>query len=493
MQHVSSAPDAAGTSRAVRTVPDDDHPAFRSFATETRPSRLGVLQFKHYRNILGAQMVSNIGNWSEMFAIQMFVAQTSGKLDDQGVLGVCQQAPIFFLGLMGGLAADRFNRRTLLVVTQVLAAFVASGIALVSMTKFENPRTAIHWLFFLGALHGTVMAFNFPAWQVLTPRLVPKDQLAKAITLNGIQFNLTRVIGPAIAGLVLARWGGTPLLWFNAVSFFLMACVVMTTPNAPPPPKTGHPMIDQIKTAMAFLWRSPGPRAVFFAQVMLSLLAAPLVRLLSNFVIDVYRLDHTAAEKVGGMLLGVQGIGAVAGGFALRLVPPWYPRHHFIPLAVTGLAISISVFALTTSHWWGYAAMAVCGWFWMWAFNQSWAQLQVLVPDNMRGRAMSVANMAIFGATAVGVMFAGFMGELAKEQQVMSAQHATQGSILILSVPLFFAGIVMMVNRVPEVDGMSRLPRRRLAWHNALTAAEHRPKRTPTPTIDEPESVMTGK
>jgi MFS family permease len=442
----------------------------------------GVLRHMHFRHVIAAGFVSNVGTWTEFFAIQMFVAQATGRLDDQGKLGLYQQAPIFLLGLLGGLAADRFNRRTLLVVTQLLAGLVAVGVAIVTMIKFDNPRSAVHWLFFLGALNGCVMAFNFPAWQVLTPRLVPKDELGKAITLNGIQFNLARVIGPAIAGFVLASFGWTPLLWFNAFTFLLMSVVIMTTPPSPAPEPTGESVWPRIREALAFLFLNRGPRSILLAQFLLSLLAAPLVRLLSNFIIDVYNLTGDKAERVGGTLLAIQGVGAVLGGLSLRFIPTWYPKHHFIPMAVTGLGLSISLFAITTAPISGYLAMFVCGWFWIWSFNQSWAAMQVITPDHLRGRALSLVTVAAFGATAIGVFTAGELGEYVKSAGLLRPHLATQGAILMLSVPLLVAGIVMMSFRVPEVDGLPRIKRgepgasgKSRSLIEAVTASEHRP------------------
>lgn len=474
-----------GVSASLSNQPTDPQPAALTPQPDQPRSRWGVLRHAHFRRIVGAQFFSNVGTWTEFFAIQMYIAQMTGRLDDQGWLGVCQQGPIFALGLLGGVAADRLNRRTLLVVTQFMAGLVAVGVAIVTMIKFENPRAAVNWLFLFGALHGCVMAFNIPAWQVLTPRLVPKAELGNAITVNGIQFNMARVLGPIVAGYVLASFGTTPLLWFNAATFLIMALVIMTTPDAPAQrldPATGVDELQriwsQIREAWTFLIGHAGPRALLFAQFMLSTLAAPLVRLLSNFVIDVYGLHDAAAERVGGRLLAVQGIGAVLGGLALRLFPAWYPKHHFIPMAVAGLGLSITLFAMTSQLWLGYAAMLVCGWFWIWAFNQSWAATQIIIPDTIRGRAMSLATVAAFGGTAVGVYVAGKLGEHAKVANWLSPQHATQSAILILSVPLFIAGLVMMIYRVPEVDGLPRIkgasPRSR-SLVEAVTASEHRP------------------
>jgi MFS family permease len=456
------------------------------------PSRLGVLRHRHFRNVLGAQFVSNVGNWIEFFAVQMFVAKATGRLDDQGYLALAQTLPIFVFGIFGGVVADRVNRRNLLILTQVLAGLVALAVAVVSYIEFENARHAVYWLFALGAVHGLVMAFNFPAWQVLTPRLVPREELTKAITLNGIQFNLARVIGPFVAGLMLAQFAATWLFVFNGISFFTMAAVIATTPATPKLAAAASNVYAQIREAWRYILHDRGARAIFLAQVILSLLAAPLVRLLSLYGLDVYQLPKDQVEPKVGVLLAVQGIGAVLGGLSLRFIPRWYPKHHFIPVAVGALGLSISLFAVTTSLWAGYAVMFVVGFFWIWSFNQSWAALQVLAADHMRGRVMSLVTVAGFGATGLGVLVAGAFGEWLKHQTLapVSPGLATQLVVALLGVPLLAAGLYMLYNRTPEIDGMprmsgSKLPRRTL--YNAVTAAEHNPRRRePTITpIDE--------
>jgi MFS family permease len=451
-----------------------------------------------YRRVISAQFLSNTGTWMEMFAISMFVAHATRRLDDQGALGLVQQLPIAVLGLLGGLAADRVNRRGLLVYTQVLAGVVALGVAAVSTVQFNDARTAVNWLFALGLLNGCVLAFNFPAWQVLTPRLVPREQLGRALALNGIQFNLARVVGPALAGIVIAQftripewkpYASAPCLIFNACSFFFVAWVVSKSPDAPPPPHDGQKVLEQLKAAWSFVIHKPGPRTVLVAQVLLSFLAAPLVRMLSLFVIDVYGLKEQTAAEEAGWLLAVQGVGAVVGGVSLRWIPPWYPKHHFMPLSLALLGLSISVFSLTTSIWAGYAAMLVCGFFWIWAFNQSWSAMQILAPDHMRGRVLSLVTVLAFGATAIGAVLAGVGGERLKS--VLSAAHATQLSVGGLSVFLMLAGIVMMIVRTPEIDGLDRRGHKTidLDLTNAVLARRFRPAPAPADEGDVPPSA----
>ncbi|MFT3686171.1 MAG: MFS transporter [Phycisphaerales bacterium] len=470
------------------------------FVHETATFR-DVWRNVEYRRVISAQFFSNVGTWMEMFAISMFVAQATGRLDDQGGLGLVQQLPIAALGIIGGLAADRLNRRALLVYTQILAGIVALGVAAVSTIHFDDARTAVHWLFALGLLNGCVLAFNFPAWQVLTPRLVPREQLGRAIALNGILFNLAHVIGPFFAGLLVAmigllpgleRYSSAPCFVFNALSFFFVAWVVSRSPDAPAPPSSGERVQEQLRAAWQFIIHKPGPRAVLITQVLLSFLAAPLVRMLTLFVIDVYGIaDKQKSETAGGTLLAVQGIGAVIGGISLRWIPPWYPKHHFMPLSVALLGMSMTVFSITTSLWVGYAVMLVCGFFWIWAFNQSWSAMQILSPDHMRGRVMALATAFAFGATSVGALIAGIGGEKLKTLGVLSPAHATQLSVGGLSAVLMLCGIFMMVVRTPEVDGLDRRGHKTidLDLANAVLARRFRPKPPDRDEGDVPPSA----
>jgi len=453
------------------------------------PSRWGVLRHKHFRNVWAAALVSNTGGWMEMLGVQMIVAHETGSLKMAGYLAAAQMSPILVLGLAGGIVADRVNRRTLLVVTQVMLMVIAVALAAVSyfgappmgwMLALESDMVAA--LMVLSVVQGIVMSFNMPAWQVLTPRLVPRSELTKAITLNGVQFNMARVVGPAAGGWILAASAGsaTPLFIINAITFMAVVVAVITTPDAPAPPRPArgeHPW-KQLGTAFAFVLKNKGPLCVFAAMILMSLLAAPLVRMLPLYAIDVYGLSQTDADRAVGNLLAVLGLGAVVGWLLLRWMPPWYPKHHFIPMSLCGAGLTICVFATTGTLGWGYFTMFFCGVFWIWGFNQAWAAMQHLVEDSMRGRVMATANVASFGATAVGTIGAGWLGEsiAAATGDRALGTHLAVG---VLAAVLLVAGVAMLLWRVPEVDGPEVAYQKgtnRRSLLEGLTALSHRPR-----------------
>lgn len=483
-----------GAAEAAMNWGDGDRREAPSPRSDGRPSapaappasRLGVLRHRHFRNVWGAALVSNTGNWMEMLGVQMIVAHETQSLKMLGILAAAQLTPILALGLVGGIVADRVNRRTLLVSTQIMLMLIAFLLAAISyfgappigwMLGMTSDMVAT--LLALSVLQGVVMSFNMPAWQVLTPRLVPKAELTKAITLNGVQFNMARVIGPAVGGWIMAAaWGGATWLFvINAITFLAVVIAVITTPDAPAPPHNGEHPWRQLGKAIGFIFRNKGPLCVFAAMILMSLLAAPLVRMLPLYAIDVYGLGEAAADQTVGILLAVLGVGAVLGGLLLKFVPPWYPKHHFIPMSLAGAGLTIGAFATTGSVASGYFTMFFVGIFWIWGFNQAWAAMQHLVEDSMRGRVMAAANVASFGATAVGNLGAGWFGESVGAWTADKAL-GTHLAVGVLAAILFAAGVVMLLWRVPQVDG-PEVPYKpgtnKRSLLEGLTALSHRP------------------
>jgi len=455
-----------------------------------RRGALGVLRHTHFRNVWAGAMVSNIGGWMEGVGVQWIVAHTTGSAMMMAWLAAAQLGPSVVLGMPGGLLADRVNRKKLLLVTQGMMMAIAAALATASYLGRATPGV----LLTLSLLQGITLAFNTPAWQVLTPRLVPRDELASAIALNGLQFNLARVVGPALAGGLMAAYSPTVLFVVNTASFVVVLVAVAGTPDAPAPPRDHRSVLLQTVDAFSFVFHGRGPRAVFLATVVFAVLAAPLMRMLPLFARDVYsttdplfglirRLPFAGPgdeprEMIYGWLLSVMGAGAVAGVLLLRWVPRWYPKHHFIPLSIALGGLVIAAFSAAHSLTLASVLLFLGGITWLWAFNSCLAALQLLVPDEMRGRVMSVNNMAVFGAMPVGAFLAGLIGQLAGSS--LSAGASTQIGVGALGAVLAVAGMAMLIWRTPEIDGIrpgepgsDPIP----GLLRGISAAAHRPRR----------------
>lgn len=444
-------------------------------------SRLGVLRHRHFRHVWMGAFGSAIGTWMEHVGVQWLMAEQTNSAKMMGYLALAQFGPMIALGPIGGLVADRVDRKKLLIVTQAIMMAIAGSLAAACAMGRATPGVLI----VLMLLNGIATAFNVPAWQVLTPRLVPRDELPRAIALNGLQFNLARALGPALGGVVMAQTGATWLFVINTASFLGVILAVSGTPRPPTVRAAvgGKGVLAdahaQLMEAFGFVFGNKGPLCVFLGLVLFSTLAGGTVmRMLPLFVSRVYG----AGESAYGVLLAVMGIGAVIGALGFKLVPQWYPRHHFIPLAIAGGGFSIAVFSAMGSFGPACAMMVVVGMFWIWAFNSSIAAMQMLVDDTMRGRVMSVMNMVVFGAAPVGALLAAWIGEAlgGHTAEGVPTGRAVQLGVGLLALVLGCAGVVMLIWRTPEVDGIrpgepgyDRTPG---LWRG-ITAKAHRPTR----------------
>ncbi|MDX2016746.1 MAG: MFS transporter [Planctomycetota bacterium] len=421
-----------------------------------RPSPFRVLKNGEFRRVWVASLGSNVGGWMEFVGMQWAMTQATlapeweasgrpGAPIMMGYLATAQMAPVLLMGMLGGVVADRVDRKKLLVWTQTLMMLVAAALCIEAFRGAITPITLI----VLGAIHGTVLAFNMPAWGVLTPRLVPRDQLADAIMLNGLQFNLARVIGPAVGGVLLG-WLGAPWMFLiNTISFIGVIWAVAVTPPSPAPTTApAHPW-RAIAEAFSFSFRNKGARALILAIFLFSMLGTPLLRLMPIVVAESYK----AKADGFGLLLALMGAGAVTGALTIRLIPRWYPRHHLIPLSVMMGGLFTALTAAAPSLATSALCIYFCGIFWLWTFNPAFAALQLLVADEMRGRVMSIANVLSFGAMPLGTLLAGYIGEVASGRagDGFGSQVGLGVNALILTV----AGLVMLAWRTPEVDGLA--------------------------------------
>ncbi|MBX3357202.1 MAG: MFS transporter [Phycisphaeraceae bacterium] len=459
-----------------------------------------MLRHRTFRVVWIGAMGSSIGSWMESTGVRWIVG-LSGSALTLSLLAAAQMVPMLLLGLAGGVVADRVNRKTLLIVTQAIMMVIAAGMALASYLFAGLPtrqKDLTNVLLILSLAQGTTMAFNVPAWQVLTPRLVPREELSSAIALNGLQFNLARVIGPALGGWFLAGlnisgtilWssshGATVLFLINTASFIGVLWAVWLTPDAPAPQRDGVSAAGQTAEAVSWMFRNRGPRAVFLAIVIFAALGGPMLTMLPLFITGVY---HKLSDTYG-TLLAMMGAGAVAGVFVLRIVPGWYPRHHSIPASVLGAGAAITLFAGTESFVMGGLWLFFIGLFWLLVFNQAFSAIQLLVDDRMRGRAMAVCNTAAFGATPLGALIAGGISELASGSP--DDGPGVQVAIGAMGITLGLAGLAMLIWRTPEIDGLrpgepGHAPRRSLL--HGFTASAHRPRAENAPPPVNPPAA----
>jgi MFS family permease len=448
-------------------------PGASQVAMERRPrpwAWRGVMRHVAFRRVWLGAMGSSIGTWMEGVGVQWLMAEQTSSTLMLGLLAAAQLGPMLILGLPAGLLVDWVDRRRMLMLTQAAMMAIAALLAIASFSGWATPPVLLG----LGLVNGVALAFNAPAWQTLSPRLVPREDLPKAIALMGMQFNLARVAGPALAGVLMARWGAPLLFTINALSFVGVLLAVGMTAPAPPARGGRRAPWREVREAVTFVREHVGVRQVLLGLLLLSVLAAPLQRMLPLFVSEVY----AAEEATYGLLLSAIGGGAVLGGLTLGRLPSWYPRHHIIPLALLISGALMTVFCAATQPEWGAPCLLVSGFFWIWAFSSMITSVQLLTPDVMRGRVLALFNMAMFGAMPVGSVLSALLGDWLAARLGGGPGLAVQLGVGLFTLALAIAGVVMLVWRTPEIDDLKpgdRGHQRRPGLWAGITAAGHRP------------------
>lgn len=403
-------------------------------------SRLGVLRHDHFRWVWLGAFGSNLGTWMEASGTQWLVNEATGSTLALGYLAAAQMIAALVFGLVGGLVADKVNRRTLLLVTQAGLMVVAATLAVLAIADLATPRVLI----ILAAVQGTVMAFNIGGWVTLTPRLVPREDLPRAIALNSLQFNAARMIGPAIAGQIMALASPAAVFVLNTLSYCGVMTAIYKTPDAPIIEKETASSAALMREGFAFVFGNKGAILVLIAVNLFCVLAVPLQRQLPVFVTQVHHGD----ERLFGVLLGVLGAGAVLGGLAMQFVPKTYPRRKLIPLSLAGGGLGVAAFSLADALPLAFAGLIVTGFFWLWTFSCCWTAVQLLVPDRMRGRVMAINTTLTFGMMAVGNLIIGVVGEWVPGPFGVQLALGTSGALLTI------IGLLMLPFAPREVDAV---------------------------------------
>lgn len=309
------------------------------------------------------------------------------------------QIPIFLFSMIGGVIADRADRRFLLIgsqLVQMACAFLLAGLFALGMANVWH-------ILALSFVVGLAQAFGGPAYQALIPTLIPQRELPNAIALNSIQFNLARVIGPMLGGIALTSMGAAWCFTFNGLSYIAVMISLFMLPTRPLMTRTGKSILGDLKEGLHFIFQREALPPLIVLAFSVTMLGIPFLTFIPVVVRDVFHLG----PDVFTILLCVSGAGAVCGALLVAAFGHLHNKGQITLVTMTVLGILIAAFGLSRSLYLSAVLLFFGGAALIAVFSMVSSLVQLIAPDEMRGRVMSVYNVAFRGGMPIGALLSG--------------------------------------------------------------------------------------
>jgi MFS family permease len=365
---------------------------------------LGAFRHRDFRLFWGGQLVSLIGTWMQSVGQSWLVLELTGSPLSLGVVNALQFTPILLLSPVGGALSDRLGKRNILLVTQ--AVMMVQALVLALLVRSGHVR---YWhVALLAAIYGLGRAVDIPARQAFITDLVGRPDLPNAVALNSVVFNGARIVGPSVAGLLIARFDVAVAFFLNAASFVavLAALLAMRTEGLPDP--AGQLAIRQgVIGALTYAAGTPPVGFILTLLVVVSLLGLNF-----NVVVPLIARDvlHQGAQGFG-LLMSALGGGAVVGAGALALLRSDRPPLAFLAGSAAILCAGVATLGLVTHFGVAVIVLAVLGGLQIYFTTSCNTTLQLMTPQALRGRVMGLYAMAFAGVTPFGSLLVGTLAE----------------------------------------------------------------------------------
>jgi MFS family permease len=375
---------------------------------------LAAFTYRDFRVLWFGAFTSTVGTWMQKVAQSWLVFDLTKSSFFLGLDDFLGQLPILLFTLVGGVIADRHDRRRLLLGSQYIqmaAAFVLAG-----LVYFGHVR--IWHVLALSFATGMAQAFGGPAYQSLIPSLVHKKDLPNAIALNSIQFNLARVFGPLLAGAALF-FGTAACFALNGLSF-LVVIVALLSLHIRHIRTDKKPMLQEMKGGIAYARSQPSIMALTVLAFLTTFLGLPLLTFMPVFAREIFSGDVRQYTH----MMAFSGAGAVVGA----LVVAWLGRftHMGLTLLVVQAAFGglITAFALSQVWWWSCLLLFLAGAAMMVVYSMTASLVQLIVPDQLRGRVVSIYMVAFRGGMPLGSLAGGYAASLSSAPSVLAVNGA---------------------------------------------------------------------
>lgn len=368
---------------------------------------------------------SSVGTWMQIVAQGWLIYRLSHSSFLLGLDRFLAGIPIFLFTLIGGVVADRVERRKILLVSQYIQ--MASAGILTLLVALDMVH--VWQILCLSFVSGFAQAFGGPAYQALIPTLVERDDMPNAIALNSIQFNLAVTVGPALAGITLARFGEKWCFGLNALSFIAPIISLSIISARFMPESTKETMFNSLKQGFHFIWRHGSMVGLIVLAFLMTFLSMSMQTYFPVFVKDIF---HRGPETYGN-LLSLMGVGSICGSLAVASLGNISNKGRFALTMLILLGAGIAGFSLSKFLPISYTMLVLVGASMMAVFATVTSLVQLIVTNDMRGRVMSVYNFAFRGGMPMGNLVSGWLVPAYTAPLVLSVN----GFLLIL-VALYF-------------------------------------------------------
>jgi len=359
-------------------------------------------QYRDYRLFFTGQFISLVGTWMQQVAQSWLVYRLTGSSLSLGLVGFAGQFPLFALSIFGGVMADRLNRRSVLVATQTCALIQAVVLAWLTLAGLIE----VWHVMVLAVLLGMVNAVDIPTRQSFVIDLVDKKDLHNAIALNSSMFNAARILGPSVAGVLLAAVGEGWCFALNGLSFLaVIVCLLnMGMPKRPAPEKTSS-IVEHLREGFGYAWHTREVRTILVLLGIASVIGMAYVVLMPVFAEEIL----ASGPRGLGLLMAATGCGSLAGALLLAMRSEGPGIGRFAYFGMLGMGAGLVLFALSRNFWLSALLLVPVGFCMITAMASANTLLQMLCPDSLRGRVMALFSMMFMGMAPFGALLAGVL------------------------------------------------------------------------------------
>ncbi len=373
----------------------------------------------------GGACLSTIGTWMQEIAQNWLVLQITNSPTLLGLDAFLGDIPIFMFSLVGGVIADRMDRRLLLVGSQVVQMMSALTLCLLIVTG----RIEVWHILVSSFVVGTAQAFGGPAYQALIPGLVSREDVPNAIALNSIQFNVARVVGPAIGLVVFKNLGPAWCFGLNALSFLAVIFTILRLKINFKPQATTDSILTGMKQGLSFVRSQGAMSTLTVIAFFMTAMAFPMITFLPVFAKDVF---HKSADTYT-LFMVLSGLGSITGALTVAAMGNIANKGRIALSMLVAMGVGITCFSLSTSLLLSCIILFATGGVMMCAFAMISSLVQLITPNEMRGRVMSVYNVAFRGGGPFGNVTIGYLVPIFTAPFVLAIN-----GLVLLSLGLYF-------------------------------------------------------